>query len=787
MSTDYIRRCPTCDAENAPQVMRCVCGALLAGVDLIGKSPALAETSAPIEVAIAKTVADAICSYEDCAQPNPPGSGTCLYCNRPIASSTALTTAAQSQSLLSLPQALKDRYRILKPLPVQGAEAELLLVEAHAGGPSRVAKIYRHGIQPRQDVQQRIARIDTQHRVEVLEAGISEGHAYELMEFCVHGSLREQMRAGPLSADLLLVLVRELAGAIVEVHAAGLLHRDLKPENILVRTVEPLDLVLTDFGISSVLDATQRFTGTARTLPYASPESLSGVIDGKADYWAIGMIILEGALGKHPFAGLSEAVILHHLTTRSIDLSGIGDRSLRKLLRGLLVRDPKARWGDDEIRRWLARDASLAEPAEHGVASSFAEPYHLGKEVCHTMEQLAVALAGNWRDGIADMANGLLLSWFRDVQKDQNAVRLLLELRQDSRLSFDLQLLKLILHLAPGIPPVWRGETIELPSILARANLALKGDEEAERWLNLLYQNRVLEAYAKAGNREAADIVQRWHLACDQFEQAWDAGLALIKAKAPARGPGEYANYDLLVYGNSDPHPPSIAAMHPRLLAISYDARWSERLRQRLSAELAGLIVYCPWLADLGTPDTMDAASLLVLESLLPESKKVVERQIKANQRLRESEADECVELKAQLSAAAASIRGAGDSMLMPNACIELKTSIDRYLDLIARIRASGRADLPWQELRKAATRTEARANQLRLLADTLAAHRAENAGWLSPQVLGFFAMAMILLPMFFGLKIDILLMTLVAALAVWRLVPDFSMMRRIRELAESL
>jgi hypothetical protein len=34
MSQDYIRRCPSCGTENALGVMRCVCGALLTGVDL---------------------------------------------------------------------------------------------------------------------------------------------------------------------------------------------------------------------------------------------------------------------------------------------------------------------------------------------------------------------------------------------------------------------------------------------------------------------------------------------------------------------------------------------------------------------------------------------------------------------------------------------------------------------------------------------------------------------------------------------------------------------------------
>ncbi len=784
MSADYLRRCPTCDTENAPHIMRCACGALLAGVDLVSKRAA----ANPAPATDASRVETLLCAYEDCGQNNPPGSTNCLYCNRPLAHGTTLSSAVQLQSLLNLPGTLKNHYRIIQPLPTQGAEAELLLVEKIAGGPALVAKIYRHGIQPRQDVQQRIARIDPQHCVAILEAGIAEGYAYELMEFCTHGSLRKTMSAGPLAADSLQMLVREIASAIAAVHAAGLLHRDLKPENILVRSAQPLDLVLTDFGISSVLDATQRFTGTARTLPYASPESLSGVIDVKADYWALGMIILEASLGKHPFAGLSDAVILHHLATRGIDLTGVADRKIRKLLRGLLLRDPKARWGDAEITRWLANDASLAEPAEQGAASGFAEPYHIAREICHTREQLAVALARNWRDGIADMANGLLLSWFRDVQKDQNLVRCLIELRQDSRMPVDVQLLKLILHLAPGIPPIWRGESIELTAILSQANLALKGNDGATQWLSMLYQYQVLETYAAAGNQECAAIVQRWGKACDQFAQAWDAGLALIKEKAPARGPDDYVNYDLLVYGASEPDRPAMAAMHARLLAIAYDPQWAERLRKRLTAELASLMVYCPWLGELGDPRSMGAAALLVLESLLPEARKVAERQVQSNARQREAKADECAALRAEFQIVIAALRAAArDSLFMPGACSALGASLDRYFDLIARIKASGRADLAWQEIRKTAVRVETAAGQLRLLADTLAEQHAANAGWLSLPVLGFSVLAMLLLPALLGPRIFYLLTALVVGIAVWRLAPAFSMMRRIRELADRL
>jgi tRNA A-37 threonylcarbamoyl transferase component Bud32 len=769
--------------------MRCACGAMLAGVDLVRPQAAgMAADLPPRQTPAAEAV---VCAYEDCGQANPAGAAACLYCNRPLAPTAndlALTAPGQFHSLLNLPSALKARYRILRPLPTRGAEAELLLVEQLDGGPARVAKIYRQGIQPRREVQERIARIAVEHRVEVLDADVSDGYAYEVMEFCSHGCLREMMGAGPLPAGLLQDLVRELAPAIAGVHAVGLVHRDMKPENILVRSRSPLNLVLTDFGVASVLDATQRFTGVARTLPYASPESLSGVIDGKSDYWAFGMIMLEGALGQHPFAGLSEAVILHHLTTRSIDQQGIGDRKLKKLVRGLLQRDPKLRWGAAELVRWLADDDSLAEPADEAAGSSFAQPYHLASERCHTPEQLAVALARNWREGVADTANGQLLAWFRDVQKDQNVVRLMLELRHDLNLSPDRQLLNLILHLAPGIPPVWRGETIELPAILSHANLALKGDLAAAKWLDLLYQNRVLEVYAKAGNQDVASLVQRWNLACDQFDRAWNDKLHIITAKGPARHPREVVNFDALMYGGDGPSQPPMASMHARLLAIAYDPSWSERLRKRLLAELAGLTVYCNWFAELGDPRSLDAPSLLVLESLLPEARKAADRQIKTNQLRQEDEINECHAMRAEIEAVIASLRGdATETSASPAVCTRIRNDIDKYFSLIARVRASGRSDLLWQEMKKSALRTELTARQMLMLVDLLGERRAVNAGWFSLPVLGFLALAMVLLSPTLGVRITYLLIAGTIGIAAWRLLPNLSAMRKIRELGNSL
>lgn len=780
MSADLIRLCTSCGAENTPHTMRCACGALLAGIDLVARpQPAASDTqaNAPSSPGAASTLT---CPHDDCGQPNPPGSDTCLYCNRP------LVTAPPLQTLHRLPSALSAQYKLVRLLPVQGVEAELMLVQAKGGGNDYVAKVYRHGIVPRADIQQRLARIGLAHRVDLVATGLSDGHAYELMEFCRHGSLRNYLQ-GAARPELLRAIVTEVGAALAAVHAAGLLHRDLKPENVLVRSEQPFDLVLTDFSISSIMDATQRFTSTARTLAYASPESLSGVLDSKTDYWALGMMLLEAARGAHPFAGLSEPVILHQLTTRSMDLHAIADRPLRKLLRGLLLRDPKARWGHAEVVRWLADDPTLQEPAETDVAAGFREPYHVGSDTCHSMEQLAVALSRNWKLGQSDIANGQLLKWFRDVQKDQNAVRLLLSLRHDSQMPVDRQLLSLILHLAPGIPPTWRGETVSLAAILRTANQALRGDADAIDWLDCLHRYRVLDTYAEAGNEECADIVQKWTHAIDQFGAAWDRGLALIRAKAPERVADEYTNFDQVAYGSDALARPMVGTMHARMLAVAYDPKWGERLRQHLAPRLTELVVHCPWLARLSDMAAADAVSLLVVESLLPEARKAVERQKLAIERQLVQHQRELNDMQVTLKVALSALRhAAGDHGLGRLACEGINNSLASYFALLAQIKGEARTDAGWQELRKTAIRPERTALRLQALVHKLAEQQAANAGWFSPRVLPFAGVALLVAPSFVA-NGSYLVAGAATAVVAWRLAPTWSTKRQIRELAQLL
>src|SRR5690606_816533 len=118
---------------------------------------------------------------------------------------------------------------------------DILLVEHTASGERRVAKLYRRGLEPDFRLLDILSRTVGDTVVRVLAHGVSEGVAYELLEYIAGGTLEDLLREGPLPADDVRRIVAEIADALNGIHAHRILHRDLKPENVMVRSRNPLE------------------------------------------------------------------------------------------------------------------------------------------------------------------------------------------------------------------------------------------------------------------------------------------------------------------------------------------------------------------------------------------------------------------------------------------------------------------------------------------------------------------------------------------------------------------
>jgi len=147
-----------------------------------------------------------------------------------------------------------------------------------------------------------------------------DGIAYMVMEFIDGQELNELLRTrGPQPFESVEPFIREFADALDYAHAKGFVHRDIKPSNIMVRQGPDGQLhpVLMDFGVAKIQDAQTRLTGTGAvgTIDYMAPEQIreAGSVDGRADIYAMGLVLYELMTGQRPFQGNAAQVMFAHL------------------------------------------------------------------------------------------------------------------------------------------------------------------------------------------------------------------------------------------------------------------------------------------------------------------------------------------------------------------------------------------------------------------------------------------------------------------------------------------
>ncbi|HLO14330.1 MAG TPA: protein kinase [Anaerolineales bacterium] len=162
-----------------------------------------------------------------------------------------------------------------------------------------------------------IAQLEHTAIVPVYDVGEADGQPYFVMRYMNGGSLSERIKAGGLTIDDAVRILGTIAPGLDEAHSKGIVHRDIKPSNILFdRRGNPY---ISDFGIAKLSQAqTGNVTGSAiiGTPAYMAPEQAQGTeIDGRADIYALGIILFEMLTGKQPYeADTPMAVAIKHIT-----------------------------------------------------------------------------------------------------------------------------------------------------------------------------------------------------------------------------------------------------------------------------------------------------------------------------------------------------------------------------------------------------------------------------------------------------------------------------------------
>lgn len=162
---------------------------------------------------------------------------------------------------------------------------------------------------------QATAALTHPNTVAIYDYGIADdGTFYYVMEYLPGHTLEEIVATeGPLAPARAVHLLRQVASALQEAHAAGLTHRDIKPGNVMVceRGGIPDVAKLLDFGLvvtGGLQSADAKLTQAGIILgtpAYMSPEQCGGAENpGPAsDIYSVGALAYFLLSGRSPFEG----------------------------------------------------------------------------------------------------------------------------------------------------------------------------------------------------------------------------------------------------------------------------------------------------------------------------------------------------------------------------------------------------------------------------------------------------------------------------------------------------
>jgi eukaryotic-like serine/threonine-protein kinase len=188
-------------------------------------------------------------------------------------------------------------------------------------------------------------RIDHPGIVRLYDLGVSDEHAWLVMEYFPRGDLRRRMKS-QVAPRWAVNVAASIARALAALHAAGVVHRDLKPGNVMLR--DDGGIALIDFGLSK--DAEQRADLTERGLifgtpHYMSPEQGHGEpTDARSDLYSLGIILYEMLTGGKPYRADSPMALIYKHRKEPVPQLATGLDGLQPLLERLLAKRPEERF-----------------------------------------------------------------------------------------------------------------------------------------------------------------------------------------------------------------------------------------------------------------------------------------------------------------------------------------------------------------------------------------------------------------------------------------------------------
>ncbi len=201
------------------------------------------------------------------------------------------------------------------------------------------------------------ATLDHPNICAIYEVGQDDSHSFIVLQYIEGETLAARIMRQRLDLREALAIAAQVADALSEAHARGIIHRDIKPENIMLTARAQVKVL--DFGLAKTLRGPGGLESDAQTgsmlsvpgmvmgtAPYMSPEQVRGEeLDGRSDIFSFGTVLYEMLSGRRPFEAKSTAeVISAILTVEPAPISRPGS-------------DPIGSGEDRLIRKCLEKDA----------------------------------------------------------------------------------------------------------------------------------------------------------------------------------------------------------------------------------------------------------------------------------------------------------------------------------------------------------------------------------------------------------------------------------------------
>jgi serine/threonine protein kinase/tetratricopeptide (TPR) repeat protein len=230
-----------------------------------------------------------------------------------------------------------SHYRILEKLGA-GGMGEVYLAEDLKLGRKVAIKVLSEEFTTNKDRLHRFeqeasaaSNLNHPNILTIHEVGTDDGRHYIATEFIDGVTLRRKTAAAQLEIQEILDIAVQVASALEEAHAAGIVHRDIKPDNIMVRRNGYVKVL--DVGLAKLTETVDRSPSDGEastrvlvhtdagvvmgTSHYMSPEQARGKpVDARSDIWSLGVVIYEMTAGRTPFEGETSTDVIVAITQK---------------------------------------------------------------------------------------------------------------------------------------------------------------------------------------------------------------------------------------------------------------------------------------------------------------------------------------------------------------------------------------------------------------------------------------------------------------------------------------